>query len=86
MNFDAPGLGTQVFRRGLFPPQELAAQQDPPQVAMVPVQTTAPRQQGVRKEKVDQQLAPAHNAKAEPDCIMKDDGAEARPPRGPSHG
>jgi hypothetical protein len=39
---------------------------------MVAVQTTAPRPQGVRKQKVNPQLAPAHNAKAEPDSIMKD--------------
>jgi hypothetical protein len=69
---DALGLGRQVFRKGFFPLQELAAPQDPPHAAMVAVQTTAPRPQGVRKEKVYQQLAPAHNAKAEPDSIMKD--------------
>ena len=46
---DALGLGRQVFRRGFFrrlhdviPLQELAAPQDPPQVAMVAVPTTAP--------------------------------------------
>jgi hypothetical protein len=38
----------------------------------VAVQTTAPRPQGIRKEKVNLQLAPAHNAKAEPDSITKD--------------
>eukprot|EP00291_Cryptomonas_curvata_P005706 CAMPEP_0172198582 /NCGR_PEP_ID=MMETSP1050-20130122/28172_1 /TAXON_ID=233186 /ORGANISM="Cryptomonas curvata, Strain CCAP979/52" /LENGTH=568 /DNA_ID=CAMNT_0012875429 /DNA_START=342 /DNA_END=2048 /DNA_ORIENTATION=- len=76
---DALGLGQQGSRRGFFcrlhdafPPQELAIPQDPPQVAMVAMPTTAPRPQGVRKEKVDPQLAPAHNAKAEPDSIMKD--------------
>ena len=69
---DTLGLGQQGSRRGLFPAQELAVPQDPPQVAMVAMPTMAPRPQGVRKEKVDPQLAAAHNAKAEPDSIMKD--------------
>jgi hypothetical protein len=76
---DALGLGQQGSRRGFFcrlhdafPPQELAVPQDPPQVAMVAMPTMAPRPQGVRKEKVDQQLAAAHNVQAEPDSIMKD--------------
>ena len=65
---DALGLGRQVFRRGFFrrlhdviPPQELAAPQDPPQVAMVAVPTTAPRPQDGHKENVNPQLA-AHNS------------------------
>jgi hypothetical protein len=65
---DALGLGRQVFRRGFFrrlhdviPPQELAAPQDPPQVAMVAVPTTTPRPQDGHKENVNPQLA-AHNS------------------------
>ena len=69
---DALGLGRQVFRRGFFPPEKLAALYDPPQVAMVAVTTTAPRPHGVRMEKVNPQLAQAQHAKAEPDSIMKD--------------
>ena len=69
---DAPGLGRQVFRRGFFPPEKLAALYDPPQVALVAVTTTAPRPHGVRMEKVNPQLAQAVHAKAEPDSIMKD--------------
>jgi hypothetical protein len=67
---DALGLGRQVFRRGFFPPEKLTAQYDPPQVAMVAVPTTAPRQHGVRMEKVNPQLAQVHNTKTEPDPIM----------------
>ncbi len=69
---DALWLGLQVFRRGFFPPEKLAAQYDPPQVAIVVVTTTAPRPHGVRMEKVNPQLAQAQHAKAEPDSIMKD--------------
>ena len=39
---------------------------------MVAVLTTAPRPPGVRREKVNPQLAPPRNAKTEPDSIMKD--------------
>ena len=52
---DTLRLGQQGSRRGLFPAQELAVPQDPPQVAMVAMPTMAPRPQGVRKEKVDPQ-------------------------------
>jgi hypothetical protein len=69
---DALGLGRQVFRREFFPPEKLAAQYDPPQVAMVAVPTTAPRPHGVRMEKFNPQLAQAHNTKTETDSIMKD--------------
>ncbi len=66
---DTPGLGRQVFRRGFFPPQELTASKTHPKSQLWLCRLWLQR---VRKEKDYQQLALAHNSKAEPDSIMKD--------------
>ena len=76
---DALGSGRQISRKGFFgrltdafPPLELSI--DPPQVAMVAMQTTTPRPQGERKENANPQQAHAHTTKTDPDVVkfMKD--------------